>query len=282
MIEPLSIYKLRIVVDFKYLSFSINWGFCIWKFRYMMLCSALRSQIQSWLRDYDKIQYLAVIFIYIQIGCALIGSLGALYNGVLLIHLAIALFALVAIESSSQSLGRTYAVLLFCTILLDIFWFILFTHEIWNMSSVMYGAFVIFSVKITLSMQIIGFFVRLLSSSLWVQMYRLGVSYVDSSAPRETDFDMRNSFLSPATPALNRHSSDCDDVLGGSIYDPAYYFSLFEDGPGNGHSCGGCNHGIGQGGSTSTDDGAFLLKPSEGRYSQVIKDENVISKFQSV
>ncbi|KAL7199196.1 hypothetical protein ACSBR2_021476 [Camellia fascicularis] len=282
MIEPLSIYKLRIVVDFKYLSFSINWGFCIWKFQYMMLCSALRSQIQSWLRDYDKIQYLAVIFIYIQIGCALIGSLGALYNGVLVIHLAISLFALVAIESSSQSLGRTYAVLLFCTILLDIFWFILFTHEIWNMSSVMYGAFVIFSVKITLSMQIIGFLVRLLSSSLWVQMYRLGVSNVDSSAPREADFDMRNSFLSPATPAINRHSSDCDDVLGGSIYDPAYYSSLFEDGPDNGHSCGGCNHGIGQGGSTSTDDGAFLLKPSEGRYSQVIKDENVISKFQNV
>lgn len=66
-----------------------------------------------------------------KIGCALIGSLGALYNGVLLINLAIALFALVAIESSSQSLGRTYAFLLFCAVLLDISWFILFTHEIW-------------------------------------------------------------------------------------------------------------------------------------------------------
>jgi hypothetical protein len=66
-----------------------------------------------------------------KIGCALIGSLGASYNGVSLINLAIALFALVAIESSSQSLGRTYAFLLFCSILLDISWFILFTHEIW-------------------------------------------------------------------------------------------------------------------------------------------------------
>lgn len=59
------------------------------------------------------------------------GSLGAIYNGILLINLAIALFALVAIESSSQKLGRTYAVLLFCAILLDISWFILFTYEIW-------------------------------------------------------------------------------------------------------------------------------------------------------
>ena len=61
----------------------------------------------------------------------MIGSLGALYNGVLLINLAIALFALVAIESNSQSLGRTYAVLLFCAILLDISWLILFSSEIW-------------------------------------------------------------------------------------------------------------------------------------------------------
>jgi len=66
-----------------------------------------------------------------QIGCALIGSLGALYNGVVLINLAIALFGLVAIESNSQSLGRTYAVLLFCAILLDVSWFILFSKEIW-------------------------------------------------------------------------------------------------------------------------------------------------------
>lgn len=61
----------------------------------------------------------------------MIGSLGALYNGALLANLVIALFALVAIESSSQSLGRTYAALLFCAILLDISWFILFAHEIW-------------------------------------------------------------------------------------------------------------------------------------------------------
>ncbi|RDX62565.1 hypothetical protein CR513_59089 [Mucuna pruriens] len=101
----------------------------------MMLCGSfclnLRDRIRPWIRDYDRLQSFAVILIYVQIGCALIGSLGASYNGVSLINLAIALFALVAIESSSQSLGRTYALLLFCAILLDISWFILFGRETW-------------------------------------------------------------------------------------------------------------------------------------------------------
>uniref|UniRef100_A0A7N0RJR0 Uncharacterized protein n=1 Tax=Kalanchoe fedtschenkoi TaxID=63787 RepID=A0A7N0RJR0_KALFE len=87
--------------------------------------------LQPWIRDYDRLQSLAVAFIYVQIGCALVGSIGALYNGVLLINLAVALFALVAIESASQSLGRTYAILLACTILLDIVWLILFSKDIW-------------------------------------------------------------------------------------------------------------------------------------------------------
>ncbi|XP_007014647.2 PREDICTED: uncharacterized protein LOC18589556 isoform X2 [Theobroma cacao] len=196
----------------------------------------LRDGIHACIRDYDRLQYVAVLLIYIQIGCALIGSLGALYNGVLLIDLGIALFALVAIESSSQSLGRTYAVLLFCAILLDISWFILFSHDIWNISSESesHGMLFIFSVRLTLAMEIIGFFVRLWSSLLWIQIYRLGVSYVDSGAgPRDPDFDLRNSFLNPATPSnsILRQCShnDSDDVLGGAIYDPAYYSSLFED-----------------------------------------------------
>lgn len=69
--------------------------------------------------------------ICLKIACALIGSLGALYNGITLVNLGIGLFALVAIESSSQSLGRTYAALLFSAILLDILWFIFFSQEIW-------------------------------------------------------------------------------------------------------------------------------------------------------
>lgn len=213
---------------------SVQWNF----FLYMMLCSAFTTHIQTWLRDYDRIQSFAVILIYVQIGCALIGSLGALYNGVSLINLGIGLFALVAIESSSQSLGRTYAVLLFSAILVDISWFILFASEIWNISSGIYGTLVIFSVKLTLSMQIIGFCVRLSSSLLWIQMYKLGVSYMDCSVPREADSDMRNSFLNPATP-LTRQPSNSDDALGGSVYDPAYYSSLFEDGKDETYFCRG-------------------------------------------
>ncbi|KAF8082416.1 hypothetical protein N665_0827s0019 [Sinapis alba] len=201
----------------------------------MMLCGSLRDRIHPWLRDYVKLQSLAVFLIYIQIGCALIGSLGALYNGVLLINLAIALFALVAIESNSQSLGRTYAVLLFCALLLDISWFILFTEEIWSISAETYGTFFIFSVKLTMAMEMIGFFVRLASSLLWFQIYRLGASIVDTSLPRETDSDLRNSFLNPPTPAIDRQCSSgaAEEILGGSIYDPAYYSSLFEEAQSN-------------------------------------------------
>ncbi|KAK4780614.1 hypothetical protein SAY87_016720 [Trapa incisa] len=202
----------------------------------MMRCfCSLGDRIKTFLRDYDRLQSFAVVLIYIQIACALVGSLGALYNGVLLINLAIALFALVAIESSSQSLGRTYAVLLLCAILLDVAWFILFSYEIWHISSADYGVFFTFSVKLALAMQIIGFSVRLSSSFLWIQIYRLGVSYTDTVLPREADFDLRNSFLSPATPAVRR-TPDPDVVVGGAIYDPAYYSSLFEDGVDNGFS----------------------------------------------
>ncbi|KAL4612020.1 hypothetical protein ACB092_08G168400 [Castanea dentata] len=81
-----------------------------------MLCCcsyscSLREQILPFLRDYDRLQSFAIILIYIQIGCTLVGSLGALYNGVLLINLGIALFALVAIECRNQKILRTYAVL---------------------------------------------------------------------------------------------------------------------------------------------------------------------------
>ncbi|XP_062015049.1 uncharacterized protein LOC133731668 isoform X3 [Rosa rugosa] len=229
----------------------------------MMLCEALRDRIQAWLRDYDRLQYLAVILLYIQIACALLGSLGALYNGVLLINLAIALFALVAIESSSQSLGRTYAVLLVCAIFLDIFW-ILTPGD--------YTALYIFSVKLTLVMQIMGFFIRFSSSFLWIQIYRLGLSYVVDPAPtpRDADFDLRNSFLSPTTPtpAVLRQTSDSSDALGGSIYDPAYYSSLFEESQGK---CFGGN------GSTSAAE-ACKVKPSVVRSFQFIDEEKTASQ----
>ncbi|KAF3583511.1 hypothetical protein F2Q69_00031737 [Brassica cretica] len=201
---------------------------------------------------------------WFQIGCAMVGSLGALYNGVLLINLAIALFALVAIESNSQSLGRTYAVLLFCAILLDISWLILFSSEIWNISSEMYKALYIFSVKLTMAMEIAGFVVRLSSSLLWFQIYRLGASIVDTSLPRRSDSDSQNSFvdppclgsqrsrdpdlrtslLEPSTTAEHRSRSDdfledsingprSHEILEDSIDGPAYQFPPFDGGQNN-------------------------------------------------
>lgn len=62
--------------------------------------------------------------------CALVGSLGALYTGIVLANLALAFFALIAIESGSQSLGRAYAGLLGLSLILDVVWFCLFTNEI--------------------------------------------------------------------------------------------------------------------------------------------------------
>ncbi|OAY76201.1 hypothetical protein ACMD2_04563 [Ananas comosus] len=145
--------------------------------------SLLCSRVRSWVRDYDRIQSLAVTLLYIQIGCALLGSLGALFNGVLLINLVVALFALVAIESSSQSLGRTYAVLLVCAIVLDISWFIFFSRTIWSIAPEKYGPLCAFSVKLAL----------FCSSVLWIQMYRLGIPSFNSI--REEDFDVRENFL---------------------------------------------------------------------------------------
>ncbi|XP_050220311.1 uncharacterized protein LOC126670588 isoform X2 [Mercurialis annua] len=234
----------------------------------MMFCRGFKEGIQNWIRDYDRLQFLAVILLYIQIGCSLIGSLGALYNGVLLVNLGIALFALVAIESSSQSLGRAYAVLLFCAILLDVSWFFLFAHRIWTISSDNnYGPFFMFSLKLTLAMQSVGFCVRFSSSLLWIQIYRLGVSYADT---REPDYDLRNSFLSPvAPPAIPTDCSDSGLALGGSIYDPAYFSSLFEDGRNTTYFAANQNSSIVDNGSTSSAE-ASQLKLSMNRSFQTI------------
>nr|GMD18021.1 uncharacterized protein LOC109160066 isoform X1 [Ipomoea batatas] len=227
----------------------------------MMHFGALRSGIRNWLRDYVRVQSAAVILIYIQIACALIGSLGALYTGVLFAHLGIALFALVAIESSSQSLGRTYAVLLLSAVFLDVSWFLLFSRQIWNISSENYGTSVIFSVKLSMYMQIIGFCVRLSSSILWIQIYRLGPSYVDNSVPREADADLQNSFLSPVNPSITRHPFSSGDALGGSVYDPAYYSSLTGDGKDEEYLSGANqNHGIVVG-STASPERTTPVKP---------------------
>lgn len=245
-----------------------------------MLCSSLRTRLQSWLRDYDNLQSVAVILLYVQIGSSLVGSLGALYTGVLLINLAIALFALVAIESGSQSLGRTYAFLLFSAILLDIIWFLLFSYDIWHISSEDNGALFVFSLKLTLLMQILGLLVRVSSAFLWIQMYRLGISHVESAISREADFDLRNSFLSPATPAVGRQSSDSEDQLGGSIYDPAYYSSLFEVSQDDIYSRKG-QIDVKDGDSSSQAE-SRILKLSVGSAFQAIVDESAASRHLNI
>ncbi|XP_044475876.1 uncharacterized protein LOC123203535 isoform X2 [Mangifera indica] len=135
-------------------------------------------------------------------------------------------------------------------------------------------------------MQIVGFLVRLSSSLLWIQMYRLGVSYVEGGASgvvgsREPDFDLRSSFLSPVTPAaaaaVNRQRSVSDDVLGGSIYDPAYYSSLFEDSQQNKYSFAGNGDGTGDHESSSGTE-ASQTKGSVGRYFESIDEENALDK----
>ncbi|XP_039064132.1 uncharacterized protein LOC120209135 [Hibiscus syriacus] len=262
----------------------------------MICCCSqnLRDAIQDCLRDYDRLLYVAVILIYIQIGCAMTGSLGALYNGVLLASLGIALFSLVAIESGSQSLGRAYAVLLFCAILLDISWFALFAHDIWNMSKESNGdgegegegrgMLFTFSVRLTLAMEIVGCFVRLWSSLLWFQIYRLGVSYVSSGA-EDPDFDLRNGFLSPSTPSdallRQRSQNEFDEALGGAIYDPPYYSSLFEDRQQYNRNSFLGHDGMGGSGS-APDVETSLLKLSPVRTLRVIDEENALKKPQSV
>ncbi|KAJ6811781.1 uncharacterized protein M6B38_308045 [Iris pallida] len=237
-------------------------------------CSGLRS----WLHDYDSVQSFAVVLIYIQIGCALVGSLGALFNGVLMINLVVSLFAIVAIESSSQSLSRTYAALLFCAILLDVAWFILFSHAIWNFAPENYGPFFAFSLRLALVMQIIGFSVRFFSSFLWVQMYRLGVSSVNSSAYQEPDFDVRSSFLNPSTCEIPRHNFNGNEFLGGSIYDTTYYSSLFEDAQDKRYTNEGDKQVLGYDRSSISSNESPQLRSCISRSFQVIDVDNIVRK----
>ncbi|XP_023512554.1 uncharacterized protein LOC111777262 isoform X1 [Cucurbita pepo subsp. pepo] len=123
-----------------------------------------------------------------------------------------------------------------------------------NVSSKQYGPLFTFSVKLTLAMQIIGFAVRLSSSLLWIQIYRLGISYMETPVPREADYDLRNSFLSPATSVVVRQPSGSDDTIGGSIYDPTYCSSLFEDGHDSKCLSGISHFGNGDNSSTSGPD----------------------------
>lgn len=173
-------------------------------------------------------------FICCTVSCS-IGHLMDIFSLVLVASLAVASLSKIAGRAAfTQTLRSQTSLYSKFTTAVEMLekvksFFLNFIDSCRNISSGVYGTFIIFSVKLTLSMQIIGFCVRLSSSLLWIQMYKLGVSYIDCSVSREADNDMRNSFLNPATP-ITRQPSNSDDALGGSVYDPAYYSSLFEDG----------------------------------------------------
>eukprot|EP00249_Psilotum_nudum_P007909 c20904_g1_i1 orf=324-1010(-) len=198
-----------------------------------MLCTIWRARISAWFQRYENLQSLAVVLLYAQVVFALIGSLGALYTGVLVVNLSVALFALVAVESGSQTLGRTYAVLLASALALDIAWFVLFSVEIRRTDwKTIFAKLSVFSIQLVFWMQIGGFAVRFFSAFLWLQMYRLGASTDHGYLYQPIDFEGRIGITGFFTPGSSprttpRQSSLGEEVLGGSIYNPTYYASLF-------------------------------------------------------
>ena len=101
-------------------------------------------------------------------------------------------------------------------------------------------------------MQITGFIARFVSSFIWLKMYRLGIDQGDIYRPVDVEArawsfgnfspsnsrwssgnfspsNSRGSFgnFSPSNLRQARQSSLSDEVLGGSIYNPTYYSSLF-------------------------------------------------------
>jgi len=153
-------------------------------FNFHYYCIVLNCWINACVRACENLENDA------KIGCALIGSLGASYNGLSLINLAIALFALVAIESSSQSLGRTYAFLLFCAILLDISWFILFSNEIWCVQQFL--SFLSFLFDIIYCNLL---FMYRYGLCCWDQVIEFSLACVMILAPKEGELTMTLSFL---------------------------------------------------------------------------------------
>lgn len=96
------------------------------------------------------------------------------------------------------------------------------------------GKFGAFSVKLVFWMQVTGCVLRVISSSLWIQMYRLGAAIDTADLYLPIDFDNRIgnfSSLNPGSPspaANTRTMSMSDEVLGGSIYNPAVYSSILQ------------------------------------------------------
>lgn len=193
-----------------------------------------RNVLFSWLDSYDYVQNVVVALLYLQVVCGLVGSIGALYTGIVLANLVVALFGLIAIASGYQTLGRAYVVFLACLICLDIVWFFFFAIDIRTcrknscQSFTPLSKWAIISLQITFISECVAFIVRILSVLLWWQMYRLGPS--DSlSHYHAADYDPFARYGSTASSSpLPRETSVSDDVLGTTIYYPETYASLFQ------------------------------------------------------
>lgn len=192
-----------------------NWVAVIYpdrgRIRSKEMLGAWFRMLGAWFRAYENLQSLALVLLYSQVACALIGSLGAYYTGLLVANLVISLFAAVGIQSESQALGKTSGILLVCALLLDITWqFSVHLNA---------GKFTAFSLQLVLWIQIAGFLLRLMSAFFWLQMSRLGFSSYRGGLYQPLDLEGRNSGI--------HQSSLSDEVLSGSIYNPAYYASFF-------------------------------------------------------
>ncbi|XP_024545651.1 uncharacterized protein LOC9648591 [Selaginella moellendorffii] len=190
----------------------------------------------DYIPGYDRVQSLAVILLYVQVisvPCISIHFPNFISSGVLLANLAIALFALVAIESGSHSLGRAYAALLVCAlhtspwrsgkfltcwIFLVFAWFAAFSfcspvHLQPNQHREASDRKPMISIQSVSSSEKID--------SLPIRGDRPSSYYqrlVQPTAATSVE----------STPAFHsRQTSISDQILGGSIYDPTYYASLF-------------------------------------------------------
>lgn len=80
----------------------------------------------------------------------------------------------------------------------------------------------------------LGFSMRFISLFLWIQICRLGTSVTDETCV-EADFDVESKQMDTSVKEViktqNPDDDDDydDDVIGGLIYDQAYFCSLFDD-----------------------------------------------------
>lgn len=221
----------------------------------------------AWLGSYEDVQNAAITLLYMQVFIGLFGVVGPTFTGVIVADVVVALFGLVAVASGYQTLGRTYAGLLAVMLVLDAVWLTLFAPHIWSTeltSPWIDHPLVAAAVLAELLCHVITTALRLISTLLWMQMYRLGLSsdlrlptagttsseiqaYLSDydsfgmpssiGAPYRTSSALgygppgAGSGMTSATPDLSprfvrQRSVASDEFLGSSIFHPSSFASL--------------------------------------------------------